>query len=83
MSIKRITISVSSDVAGRIRKAAGKTPVSAWVTDVIEERLNDAELERQWQLFYQEVNPTRQDVRRAESTLRRLTTKRAARRGAA
>ena len=83
MSIKRITISVSSDVAGRIRKAAGKTPVSAWVTDVIEERLNDAELERQWQLFYKEVNPTRQDVRRAESTLRRLTTKRSARRGAA
>jgi len=82
MSIKRITISVSSDVAGRIRKAAGKTPVSAWVSDVIEERLDDTELERQWQQFYQDVNPSRQDVRRAETTLKRLT-KRPARRGAA
>jgi len=72
MSIKRITISVSSDVEGRIRKAAGRTPVSAWVTNVIEERLNDAELQRQWQQFYQEVNPSRQDVRRATSVLKRL-----------
>jgi hypothetical protein len=60
-------------VAGRIRKAAGKTPVSAWVTDVIEERLNDAELEQQWQQFYQDVNPSRQDVRRAASVLNRLS----------
>jgi hypothetical protein len=82
MSIKRITISVSSDVAGRIRKAAGKTPVSAWVSDVLEERLDDTELERQWQQFYQDVKPSRQDVRRAETTLKRLT-KRPARRGAA
>jgi len=78
MSIKRITISVSSDVAGRIRKAAGKTPVSAWVSDVIEERLDDTELERQWQQFYQDVNPSRQDVRRAETTLKRLTKRPAA-----
>jgi hypothetical protein len=78
MSIKRITISVSSDVAGRIRKAAGKTPVSAWVSEVIEERLNDAELEQQWQQFYQDVNPSRQDVRRAETTLKRLTKRPAA-----
>jgi hypothetical protein len=82
MSIKRITISVSSDMAGRIRKAAGETPVSAWVSDVIEERLDDTELERQWQQFYQDVNPSRQDIRRAETTLKRLV-KRPARRGAA
>ena len=73
---------MSSEVAGRIRKAAGKTPVSAWVSDVIEERLHDAELEQQWQQFYQDVNPSRQDIRRAETTLKRLT-KRPARRGAA
>ncbi|MBK8593320.1 MAG: hypothetical protein IPN77_30250 [Sandaracinaceae bacterium] len=36
MTIKRITISVPSEVAARIKKAAGKTPVSAWVTGVIE-----------------------------------------------
>ena len=73
MSIKRITISVPARVASRIKKAAGRVPVSAWVTDVIEERLNDAELERQWEDFYREVRPTRKDVTRAEAMFRRLT----------
>ena len=50
MSIKRITISVSEDVASNIKKAAGKTAVSAWVADVITEHLNDTELQRQWQI---------------------------------
>jgi hypothetical protein len=49
MSIKRITISVPREVASRIKKAAGRVPVSAWVTDVIEEHLDDAALEKQWQ----------------------------------
>lgn|GEM_PF-1980303 len=82
MSIKRITISVPQDVANNIKKAAGKTPVSAWVADVVTEHLNDAELERQWQRFYDEVRPARQDLAKAEAVLKRLT-KRAPRRGAA
>jgi hypothetical protein len=82
MSIKRITISVPSEVASRIKKAAGGAPVSAWVTEVIEEHLDDAELERQWQRFYTDVQPKASDVRRATSMLRRMT-KRGGRRGAA
>jgi hypothetical protein len=82
MSIKRITISVSQDVARNIKKAAGATPVSAWVVDVVTEHLNDAELERQWQSFYNEVRPSRQDEAKAEAVFKRLT-KRAVRRGAA
>jgi hypothetical protein len=81
MSIKRITISVPSAVATRIKKAAGRVPVSAWVTEVIEERLDDAELERQWQRFYAEVQPKAADVRRASTMLRRMT--RRPKRGAA
>ena len=73
MSIKRITISVPSAVASRIKKAAGRAPVSAWVTEVIEERLDDAELERQWQRFYREVAPKPADERRAAGLLKRLT----------
>jgi hypothetical protein len=73
MSIRRITISVPEEVAGRIKKAAGDTPVSAWVTDIVEGHLNDAELERQWQRFYRDVNPSRNDTRRAEAIHRRLT----------
>jgi hypothetical protein len=73
MSIKRITISVPAAVATRIKKAAGAAPVSSWVTDVIEERLNDEELERQWQNFYRDVSPTRADVSGARAMFKRLT----------
>ena len=72
MSIRRITISVPEAVAGQIKKAAGKKPVSTWVTEVIEEHLDEAELERQWEAFYRDVNPTREDRRRAEQKLKRL-----------
>jgi hypothetical protein len=82
MAIRRITISVPERVAGRIKKAAGKTPVSSWVTDLIEERLDDVELERKWQAFYRDVAPKRADIRRADSIFERLTGRRR-RRGAA
>lgn len=82
MSIKRITISVPARVATRIKKAAGHVPVSAWVTDVIEEHLNDAELDRQWRDFYRDVRPSRKDIGRAEAVLKRLT-KNSASKGAA
>jgi hypothetical protein len=72
MSIRRITISVPAKIAGRIKKAAGRTPVSAWVTGVIEERLSDGELERQWEAFCRDVDPRRADVQRARSLYRRL-----------
>jgi len=82
MAIHRITISVPEQVAGRIKKAAGDRAVSAWVTDLIEEHLDDAELERQWQEFYQNVGPRREDVRRAEAKFKRLT-RNSGRKGAA
>jgi len=78
MSIRRITISVPDSVAGRIKKAAGRTPVSAWVTRVIEERLEAAALEREWEQFFREVRPARADVRRADALLRRLKRRRRA-----
>jgi hypothetical protein len=81
MSIRRITISVAADVAGRIKKAAGNKPVSTWVTDLIEGHLDDAELERQWREFYEDVAPRRDDIRRADAMFKRLT--RRGRRGAA
>jgi hypothetical protein len=73
MTIKRITISVPVAVADRIKKAAGPTPVSTWVTDLIEDHLDDAELEKAWQEFYRSVSPTREDDRRADTIFRRLT----------
>ena len=82
MSIKRITISVPAKVASRIKKAAGSMPVSTWVNDAIEERLNDAELEQQWREFYRDVSPSRKDVGRADLMFKRLT-KRSSSKGAA
>lgn len=72
MAIRRITLSVPEQVAVRIKKAAGATPVSAWVTQLIEEHLDDVELERQWAEFYRDVAPTREDSRRAAAKLKGL-----------
>ena len=82
MAIRRITISVPEQVAGRIRKAAGATPVSAWVTDVIAGHLDDTELEQLWREFCRDVAPTREETRRADGMFNRLTGRRR-RRGAA
>jgi hypothetical protein len=73
MTIKRITVSVPETTARRIKAAAGTVPVSTWVTEVIEEHLDDAELDRQWAAFLAEVAPAPADVRRAEAKFRRLT----------
>jgi hypothetical protein len=81
MTIRRITISVPAEVASRIKKAAGTRAVSAWLTEVIEEHLDDEELERQWLEFYRQVEPRGQDLRRADAMFKRLT--RSRRRGAA
>ena len=73
MTIRRITISVPAAVAARIKKAAGRKPVSAWVTDVIEEHLDDAELERMWAEFYASVGPRGADVRRANEIFGKIS----------
>lgn len=73
MTIQRITISVPAALARRLRKAASATSVSAWVTGVIEERLDDAELDRIWEEFCRSVRPRPADVRRANALFKRLT----------
>jgi hypothetical protein len=73
MAIKRITLSVPEEVANQIKKAAGATPVSQWVTNLVEEHLDDAELERLWQEFCREVRPGPADGKRARAIFNRLT----------
>lgn len=72
MTIRRITISVPEQVAGRIKKAAGDQPVSAWVTDLIAGHLDDTELEQLWTEFYRDVAPKRAELRRADRMFKRL-----------
>lgn len=72
MAIKRITLSVPARTAARLKRAAGTSSVSAWVTQVVEERLEDEELERQWQAFLRDVALTREDMRRAGTKYKQL-----------
>lgn len=76
MPIKRITISVPAEVAKRIKRAAGRVPVSAWVTERLEEHLDQAELDRLFEEFYRDVNPSPASVRAADAMFERLTGKR-------
>ncbi len=80
MSIRRITISVPEETAARIKKAAKGVPVSTWVTERIEEHLDDRELERLWAEFVRDVAPSAADKRKAASLHARLTTEPRARR---
>ena len=52
MPARRITVSVPESVAQRLKKAAGKTPVSTWLTGLIEDHLDERELEGKWEAFY-------------------------------
>jgi hypothetical protein len=71
MSVHRITLSVPEAVAARIKKTAGRVPVSTWVTALIEEHLDERELDEKWQAFYEGVSPKPHDVRKARAIVQR------------
>ena len=73
MTIRRITISVPEAVARKIKRAAGREPVSSWLTDLVEEHLDERALERAWLEFCRDVKPTRADWKRADAIFGRLT----------
>jgi len=73
MAIKRITLSVPEQVAVRLKKAAGRVPISAWVTQIIEQHLQEAELEAAWQAFLRDAAPSRAEARQADAMFQRLT----------
>jgi Arc/MetJ-type ribon-helix-helix transcriptional regulator len=75
MSTRRITISLPEPLAERLRDEVGTGNVSAFVTRAIEDCLDDAALEAEWQRFYREVAPRKEDVRRADALFARLTRK--------
>jgi len=73
MSARRITVSVPEAVAQRLKKAAGKTPVSTWLTGLIQDHLDERELEAKWDAFYEGVNPDANAQRKAEKILTHAT----------
>lgn len=76
MSITRITISVPEKIAKRIKRAAGNVPVSTWVTERLEEHLEQTKLDQLFEQFYRDVNPSRDSVREADAIFERLTGRR-------
>ncbi len=76
MSIRRITISVPSHLAAKVKRAAGKTPVSAYVAAVLEEKLDEEEVVRAWRAHVESVAPTSEDEARAERVIAGLKKKR-------
>jgi metal-responsive CopG/Arc/MetJ family transcriptional regulator len=81
MSIKRITISVPSALAAKVKRAAGKKPVSVFVADVLEASIEEEQVERAWREYVADVAPTAADDRRADDViagLRRRKRRRAA-----
>lgn len=73
MSIRRITISVPEKTARKLKKAAGKQPVSAYLTGLIEERLTADEFQRLWEEFYRSVPMTKKDIAEGDAMYARLT----------
>jgi len=81
MTIARVTFSTPAATLRKIKRAAGKRGVSAWLTEMVEERLGEQELERLWESFCKDVTPTAAETRRADAIFTRGT--RARRRRAA
>jgi hypothetical protein len=73
MAIRRTTISMPETLAEQIKKAAGDRPAWRWVQEVLEERLTDEELNRQWEQFYTDVSPGPEAIKQADEMFERLT----------
>lgn len=67
MSIKRITVSVPRELASKVKKAAGKATVSAFVAAVLEERIENERLEREWQRYAADLRAAATGAERAEA----------------
>ena len=72
MSIRRITLSVQEEVAQRIKKAAGSTPVSSWVAEVIAAHIDEEALEREFESFCEAHQPSSAEKRRVDAMMSRL-----------
>ena len=80
MPIARVTISLPVDLARRVKKAAGKKPVSAWLAKLIEDRLSDEEYERLLKEHFTDFPMTRAERRAGDEMFERLVSDRPRRR---
>lgn len=72
MSTRRLTVSVPEATAKKLKKAALGRSVSSWVTEVIEEKLDESRLEQEWRELYEDVAPTAADRKKADAMFAEL-----------
>lgn len=72
MTIKRVTISLPAELAEKLSAAAGDRPVSAYLADLIQGHLEDAELGRLWEEYVAGVGVTPDDIATADQVLDEL-----------
>ncbi|HEX6237563.1 MAG TPA: hypothetical protein VFZ68_10245 [Acidimicrobiales bacterium] len=74
MAIKRVTISLPEELAGRLRAEAGDRPVSAHVADLIARHLEERDLDELWRSYLDEIDLSPDDVAAADRLLDELLT---------
>lgn len=74
MSTQRITVSVPTDIAIRVKRAARRTgSVSEWVTSAVTRALDEEDLKRRFLEFCDAVKSDPADERRAKVSFDRIT----------
>ncbi len=70
-------------LARKVKRAAGKQPVSAWLTQLVEKQFNEDEYERLWKEHFEDIPMTPAQRREGDAIFARLTKPRGRRRRAA
>jgi hypothetical protein len=73
MASKRITVSVPAELAGRIKRAAGRRSVSEWVASAAVRALEEEDLKRQFLEFCDSVDAAPAEERRAQASFEQIT----------
>jgi hypothetical protein len=75
MATTRVTVSLPADLVAKLKVEAGERSMSAYVAALIQEHLEDAELERLWQAYLDDVGVTSDDIATADQVLNELLAK--------
>lgn len=74
MATQRITVSVPAEIAGRLKRAAGRSrSVSEWVTNAVTRALDEEDTKRRFLEFCDGVTTTPEEEKQVQSSFDRIT----------
>ena len=73
MTTKRVTVSLPAELAARVTAAAAGRSVSAYVAEVLGERLDSSDLDEAWRAYVADVGVSDSDIAAADAVLDGLT----------